>query len=135
MELNLSNQQSEEFFYNALCNAVGTAYIDGMGLELKSDPVDFQEAKKMLQENAKGGASVEVCYEDILMQILRMNRRLTLVDHECGMPAKTIVLSDVHERVPKMQEDHLMDMINETDDAETASVLLQTVFYEEIVFG
>jgi hypothetical protein len=28
-----------------------------------------------------------------------------------------------------------MDMINEQDNAETADVILQTVFFEEIVFG
>lgn len=31
--------------------------------------------------------------------------------------------------------DHLMDAINQEDDAITADVILQTVFYEDIIFG
>lgn len=135
MKAELTNQQSEEFFYNALCNAVGTAYIDGLGLELKTDPIDFQEAKKALSAKPNGDVTSEICYEDILMKILHMNRRLTLVDHEGGMPPAVITISDVHERVNKMPEHHLTDMINEHDDADTASALIQTVFYNEVVFG
>ena len=34
-----------------------------------------------------------------------------------------------------MKTDHLMDAINENDDACTADVILQTVIYEDIIFG
>ena len=65
-----------------------------------------------------------------------MGGSLTFVDIECeGEYTRTISLADVHKRVAKTPIDHLMDMIKETDDAVTADVLIQTVFFEDIIFG
>jgi len=41
----------------------------------------------------------------------------------------------VRERVEKTPMRHLMNMINENDDAETADVIIQQVFLNEIVYG
>jgi hypothetical protein len=59
-----------------------------------------------------------------------------MVDEEGeGENDSTISLSDVHERVPQTPIRFLTDMINENDDAETADVIIQTVFYDDIIFG
>lgn len=125
MQIKLENHESEQMFYNSLCNGLG--YMSGYGLELEYKDTQYNAAKKKLQSP---------CFEDVLMQILRDGGSLTFVDVECdGEYTRSISLADVHDRVQKTPARFLMDMVNEQDDAETADVILQTVFFEEIVFG
>jgi AAA+ superfamily predicted ATPase len=76
-----------------------------------------------------------ICYEDVYMEILKMGGTLKLVDHENGCETKEISIKDVHERVAKTPIEHLTDAIEENSDAITADVILQTVFYEDVIFG
>jgi hypothetical protein len=125
MKIILTHEESEKYFYNALCNSLG--YVDGYGLEMDFKHEDYKSAKNKLKNP---------CYEDILMQILRDGNKLTLVDFEGdGDQTKSITLADVHSRVQETPIRHLMNMIEENDDAETGDVILQQVFYQEIVFG
>ena len=127
MKISLTPKESEEYFYNALCNAVGTNYMEGYGLEMSFFSRDYLAAKEKLKNP---------CYEDILMQILRDGNKLTFVDNESeGDMTRSISMKEVHERVSLTPIRHMMDMINEDDDVETADVILQTVFFQEIVFG
>lgn len=131
MQIQLTNQESEEIFFNALCNGLG--YMGGYGLELETEKSDYESAKRNLREAAPDST---ICYEDVLMQILREGGELTFVDVECdGEYTRSVSLADVHDRVQRTPLRFLMDMIEERDDAETADVVLQTVFFEEIVFG
>ena len=126
----LTQAESELYFYNALCNAVGTGYMEQMSLELCFDQNQYETAKQHLIEQGKTG----MCYEDVLMQILKDGNTLTLLDQESDDEYK-INLSDVHTKVSKTPFSHLTDTINEQDDAETASVILQTVFCGEVMYG
>jgi len=129
MQIKLTHKESEEFFYNSLCN--GLSYIGGYGLELQCDRSQYKSSKEHLAT-----VGTEVCYEDVLMQILRDGGSLTLVDEECdGEYTRSITLADVHERVEKSPANHLLDMQNGNDDAVTADVIIQSVFYEDIIFG
>lgn len=129
MEVKLTPQEAESYFYNSLCN--GLSYLMDYGLELKYDSNDYKTAKKTLLENSKD----TVCFEDVLLQILRNNKTITLIDNENGQESVEISILDVHERVGKTPIKHLIDAISENDDAETADVILQTVFYKEVIFG
>jgi hypothetical protein len=129
MKIILTPQESEEYFYNALCN--GLDYIQGYGIVLKTKQDQYEAAKQALKN--KGDTP---CYEDVLMEILRQNGTLKLKDIEGeGAMDAEITLADVHERVQQTPLVHLVAMINETDDAETADVIIQTTFYKEIIFG
>jgi hypothetical protein len=129
MKITLTPQESEEYFYNSLCNALD--YIQGYGIVLKTKQAQYDAAKQSLKN--KGNTP---CYEDVLMEILRQNGTLKLKDIEGeGAMDAEITLADVHERVQQTPLEHLVAMINETDDAETADVIIQTCFYKEIVFG
>ena len=132
MKITLTNEESEQMFYNALCNAVGTGWIDGYGIELTYEDADYKAALKSLREKnpTKGN-----CYEDILMEILRIGKPLTMIDREGGEDNVSIYLQDVHERVANTPIGHLMDMIKEQDDATTADVIIQSVFYNDVIFG
>jgi hypothetical protein len=130
MKIELTPEESENYFYNALCNAVGTGYIESYGIELKYNKEDYGKAAIVLKEKGK-----LVCYEDILMEILRMGNPLTMVDHENGEDPISVYLKDIHERVKNAPSEHLLDMHYEKDDACTGDVIIQTVFYNDVIFG
>lgn len=115
--------QSEEMFYNALCNGLG--YIADYGLYLKKDS-QYKQAKETLENP---------CYEDVLMAILKSGGTLTMLDDEDEDAVYTISLKDVHDRIPNAPQWAISQMLNEDDDATTADVILQIAFLNEIVFG
>lgn len=129
MKIILTPQESEEYFYNALCNGLG--YVQEYGLDLQYSRKAYGDAKAQLQ-SLKPNESV--CYEDVLMQILRDGGRLNLYDME-GEEDNIITLKDVHERVANTELSHLVDMIEERDDAITSDVILQTTFLGEVIYG
>lgn len=124
MKIILTPEESEEFFYNALCNSL--EYIGGYGLELEYKEEDYQSARSKLNSP---------CYEDVLLQILKDGNTLTLIDLEDEDNSKQITIADVHKRVQEVPFSHLCDMINQNDDAYTGDVIIQWVFFEEIIFG
>ncbi len=128
MKIILTTEESEEYFYNALCNGLG--YFQGYGLDVTYTKTAYKKAKAVLEKEKKS-----VCYEDVLLQILKNGGSLTVIDDENGIDPSTITIADVHERVAETPTCHLMDMVNENDDAETADVILQTVFFKEVLFG
>ena len=124
-EIKLSPEKSEEYFYNALCN--GLSYMSGYGLRL-----DFSEIEYKISSNKL----TSPCLEDVFMQMLRDGYKLTLIDEECeGEYTRSIGLKEVHDRVQKTDASFLINMADENDDADTADAILQTVFFEEIIFG
>jgi hypothetical protein len=131
MKIILEPQESEKIFHNALCN--GLSYISGYGLSLEADEQDYKAASQKLKSEKPNET---ICYEDVLLEVLRMGNTLNMIDEEGeGENDSTISLSDVHERVAQTPIRFLTDMITENDDAETADVIIQTVFYQDIIFG
>ena len=125
MIIKLTPQESEEYFYNALCN--GLEYMGGYGLRMDYSKEHYDQAKVKL---------IEPCYEDILMQILRDGNTFGFTDIEGeGSYNIQITLEDVHNKMSNVDPNRLLEMINGDDDAITADVILQTVFYDEVIFG
>jgi hypothetical protein len=128
MEIRLTPKESEEYFFNALCNGLG--YIEsGYGLDLRYDIPQFHNAAKKLKE-----IGLSPCYEDILMQILKDGHEINLYDME-GEEDHVITLKDVHDKVQNAPADRILEMENENDDADTADVILQSVFFGEVIYG
>jgi hypothetical protein len=126
MEIKITKKESENIFFSALCNGLGTieSYY---GFQLDYEASDYANAKKKL---------IIGSYEEILIQILKDGGRLTLVDIEGdGDNNSTINIQDVHERVKNTPHTHLINMLEENDDAETSDVILQTVFFGNVIFG
>ena len=127
MTIKLTPEESETYFHNSLCNGHQIAMY---GLHLDYDEEEYDQARERLE--AKGEST---CLEDVWMEILRGGGVLTLIDEENGESPSPVKLSDVHERVQNTPIKHLMDAINEHDDGDTADVILQTVFYGDVIFG
>lgn len=131
MEIKLTPKESEEYFYNALCNGIG--YVTSYGLEFDYEESDYKKAK---EDWIKSHENESPCREDVWMQILKNGGKLTLIDIECeGEYTKSINIKDIHERVQLTNARHLLAMAHENDDAITADCILQTCFYKEIIFG
>ena len=129
MKIQLTHEESENYFYNSLCN--GMTEIAGYGIGIDADDESYQLAKANMTKETSA-----VCYEDVLMQVLRDGNKLTMIDHEGeGDMTRSITIQDVWDRVQNTPITHLMNAVNENDDAVTADVILQTVFYEDIIFG
>jgi hypothetical protein len=130
MTIILTPQESETYFHNALCNGLGEMRYYGLSLEVDGNG-SYKKAKAKLEKEYNS-----TCYEDVLLQVLKDGGTLTMVDEENdGEYTRTISIKDVHDRVAMTPLSHLMDMINEQDDATTGEVILQSVFYEEVIFG
>ena len=125
LKISLTNELSEEIFYNALCNSLDYM-CSGYGLDLKFKQSDYNNAKAKLSSP---------CFEDVLMQMLKDGIKLGLKDIEGGEDTVYITLDTIHERVKNVPLDHLLAMIEENDDADTGDVVLQIVFLNEIMYG
>lgn len=124
MKIILTKEESLEYFYNSLCN--GLSYVCGYGLMLDYNEQEYKLSRDKL---------VTPCYEDVLKQMLLDGYELRLVDTENEDEFKKITIKEVYERVQLTPHSHLMDAVNQNDDATTADVIIQTVFYNEVIFG
>ena len=131
MKVQLTHEESESHFFDALCN--GLQEMHYYGLELQYSDEDYESAKQSIIERL--GNNHVICYEDVLMEILKMGNSLSLADLEGGEDTHVISLKEVHERVSNAPIRHLMDAINENGDAITADVIIQTVFLNDVIYG
>ena len=132
MKIVFTPTEAENLFYDALCNALN--YVEsGYDLELVYSDTDYNTAKSNLK--AQKGLDFAICYEDILMQILRDGNRLELKDNDAECYTRSITLDDVHEKVALTPIEHLLDAINENGDASTGDCIIQSVFFGEVIFG
>lgn len=125
MKLTLTPKESEEYFYNSLCNSISEMNYHGLHLDYDDD--EYKKSREKL---------TSPCREDVWMEMLRDGYKLMLVDDEGdGEYTRSITLEDVHNKVQLTPLEHLTNMINENDDCETGDVIIQTVFYGDIIFG
>jgi hypothetical protein len=128
MKIILTPQESEQYFYDALCNGLG--YIESSyGLELKFNTKEAKSTAIKLKQ-----IDQSICYEDIIMQLLRDGHQINLYDVESELD-NVIKLKDIHDKVNNIPVNRILEMINENNDADTADVILQTVFFGEVIYG
>ena len=130
MQITLTPTESEEFFYNSLCNSLQELRYYGIVIQIKKE--DYQKARAKLEEEKP---DTVICREDIYMQILRDGNKLTFIDEEDDDNTKSITLQDVHNNVQKTPSDYLIAMQQGQDDATTGDCILQCVLYGEVIYG
>ena len=126
MKIVLTKEESEKHFYNALCN--GSMLADNGTLDYSLR--DYKSAKSTLKK-----AGRYPCVEDIWLQMLKDGKKLKYVDHEDKTMNREITLKMVHKRVAKTPLEHLVDAVNENDDAITAYIILQQVIFDDQIYG
>ncbi len=128
MKIQLTKQEAEKYFHNALCN--GLSYFESYDIELKYDEKEYEKA----QETAKAEDEGEVCYEDILMQMLRNGNTLLAEDSNAD-ETYTLTLESMYFQMNEVPVNTLLEMINERDDADTSDIILQVCFIGEHTYG
>ena len=127
MKIQLEPQEAQDIFHTSLCNIMGTGYFNGYGLEFTWDDDAYGEARKKLQNP---------CLEDVILQIIKDGGILGVIDHECeGEYDAHIDLKAIQERMELVPAKNLLNIINEEDDADDADIVLQTLFYGDVIFG
>jgi len=116
----------EKIFHDALCN--GLDYVQGYGIVLEYDENEYKKTRASM---------TNPCYEDVLMEMLRNGYKLYFTDYENDDDSLNveITLNTVRERVNKLPHWAKLQLIEEQDDADTADAVLQTVAYDDIIFG
>ena len=130
MKIYLEKEECENVFYDALCN--GLSYVRGYGLELLFSDEQYGKAKQTLKTVTPDAV---ICYEDVLMEVLRQGGSLTLRDLEEAEPDATITLDEVHNRMHLVPANTLITVLEESGDACDADVVLQTIFLKEVIYG
>jgi hypothetical protein len=126
MKIQLTNEEAEKFFHNALCN--GLSYFESYDIELTYNEEEYKEAKK----TAKAEDGGTVCYEDILMQMLKNGNNLIAQGYD---ETYILNLEKMYANMAKVPVTRLVEMINEDDDADTADIILQVCFIGEHIYG
>jgi hypothetical protein len=130
MKIIFTKKEALEIFHTALCNAYGTGYIQSYGIELYYDDDEYQKAKQSLLKQG-----ISPCFEDVLIEILNLGYTLSMIDNENGEDTKVITYKEVVKRMPKVPFKIITNILGETDDASDADAVIQTIFYESIIFG
>ena len=66
MNINLTHEESENYFYNAICNGLNELFH--YDLELDYSDEEYKAAKQQLSDKQP---DTQMCWEDVLMEMLR----------------------------------------------------------------
>jgi hypothetical protein len=128
MKIQLTKQEAEKYFLNALCN--GLTYFQSYGIDLLINDNEYNKAR----ETAKDEDGGKACYEDILLEMLRNGSTLLAEDSYMGKTHK-LTLNKMYKQMNKVPTKTLMEMINQQDDADTGDIILQICFIGEHTYG
>jgi hypothetical protein len=126
MKIELTHEEAERFFHTALCN--GLNYFESYDIELTYNEEEYKEAKKTAKAEDEG----TVCYEDILMQMLKNGNNLIAQGYD---ETHVLNLEKMYNKMNQVPVNRLLEMINENDDADTADIILQVCFIGEHIYG
>ena len=123
-------EKALEILHSILCNGALDEF-SGYGFSLDYSKDQYNMAKDHLKANNKN-----VCFEDILVQMVRVGGKLRFIDVEGeGTYTKGLNIGVLLEGLNNASLDRVMEIINEEDDATTGELVLQEILFGEIVFG
>ncbi len=128
--ITLTDEFKKEIIYNSLCNGLSQvcSYYD-----LQWDVFDdfYSDAKKELKEEKPNET---ICIEDILLRVLENGKSIKIVDLE-NDEIHYLRLKDAFFKMDKLPLWVVDSFLNETDDSDSADVVLQTCIFGEVIFG
>lgn len=117
-----------KMFYNCICSSsIGFGCI-----ELDYDQKSYDDARNSLRKDGN-----HPCWEDVIVEMLRVGYRLAWIDVEEDDFAKRhwFTLADLMDNFDNIEAHHLADMLGGGDDAVTHDSILQCLLLGEIVYG
>lgn len=134
VKVNASEDERLHILYSALCN--GWNEMLHFGLECDFDGDDYAAARDALI--AAGKTAEELCFEDMLIQLVRNGKAITVSDIELGYEPEIVgylSLATLNANWDKVPPRILLAYINEEDDAWTAVDFMQVICMGEITRG
>lgn len=126
-------EKALEILHSIFCNGALSCFSD-YGFVLDWVSSEYGKAKKDLGHEGVGFGGV--CYEDILVQIVRNGGELIFIDEECeGDNTKKLNLGVLIDGLNNASLDKVFEIINGEDDATTGELVLQEILFGEVIFG
>jgi hypothetical protein len=128
MEIKLNQAETEEVFFNCLCN--NDLYI--YDLEIVTNTKSYNDARdNWIKLNDRQFP----CIEDVWMQILKDGGKIGLKDWSGCEPLAKVTLEELQERMSKAPSKNLINVLEGSYDVNDTDVILQTIFYGDVIFG
>jgi hypothetical protein len=126
----LTDEFKKEILFNSLCNGLGQicSYYD---LQWDVSETFYDEAKKELKEQKPNEA---ICIEDVLMKVLENGKSVKIVDLE-NEETHYLRLKDSLFKMDKLPIWVINQFLDESDDLDSADVVLQICIFGEVIFG
>ena len=126
----LTDEFKKEILFNSLCNGLGQicSYYD---LQWDVSETFYDEAKKELKEQKPNET---ICIEDILMKVLENGKSVKIVDLE-NEETHYLRLKDSLFKMDKLPIWVINQFLDESDDSDSADVVLQICIFGEVIFG
>jgi hypothetical protein len=134
MKLLMSKEEMLKVLYSSLCNG-GLTDLYHCGVELQLGK-EYDKAKARIKKRqAKAKTEDTICYEDVLVELLRGGDKLTFSDAN----DETTVGFTLDEAIERLSAEEfgkeIFETVNEQDDACTGFSLLQGAIYGEVIYG
>jgi hypothetical protein len=129
-KINLSPDRAEEIFFDALCD--GMHYFSSYSITVDYSEEHYAEVKQKAKAKRQ---DTLICYEDVLIAMLKDGAIIRLIDEEKGVDDGIWSLENIHQRVQTAPGHVLAAFLDESYDAGDADAMLQHVAYGEIIFG
>lgn len=128
-------EKALEILHSILCNGALECFSN-YGFYLTYDKKEYQEAKVKLEKDIILHLGNSVCYEDVLIQIVRNGGELEFEDNEGeGDNTKKLNVGVLLEGLSSASLENVFCIINGEDDAITGETVLQEILFGEILFG
>jgi hypothetical protein len=127
VQIRLTTKQKNQIIFNCLCN---TSQFSS-NIELDYCSLEYNKAKS----NLKSKTDSIVCYEDIIMHMLKKGKTFVAKDVEEIEDSTEFTLKSMHSNFNLIPFRFLSDMIQEQDDADTADVILQYLILGDHIYG
>lgn len=128
MDFKLNKAEAEEVFFNCLCD--NDLYIHD--LEIVSNSKAYNDARdNWIKLNDRQFPTIE----DVWMQILRDGGKLGLKDWGGSEELAKVTLEELQERISKAPLENVTHVLEGNYDATDTDIILQTIFYGEVIFG
>jgi hypothetical protein len=126
----LTDEFKKEILFNSLCNGLGQicSYYD---LQWDVSETFYDEAKKELKEQKPNEA---ICIEDVLMKVLENGKSVKIIDLE-NEETHYLRLEDSLFKMDKLPLWVINQFLDESDDSDSADVVLQICIFGEVIFG
>lgn len=126
MHISATIDEKIKTVYDCLCT--GMPYFGDYGFEMGWSPSEYANARATVCDN--DGAC---CYEDVLKEMLQRGNTITFKSDDDGAyKLNRVTIENNWDKVPMHR---IVEMIDETFDAITADVIMQSILFGEVVYG